>query len=169
MPVGNGASLCMECADADSKSRVHERDFKREYARRKDAEDARYRRFYRSKEWRMLSQRYAHDAGYRCEDCSGCPDAPPHGTCRQVGTDVHHIIPIQTPEGWARRFDPSNLMLLCVRKHNEAHGRTFGNGWRDSDDEGKEARRVADGAPDKGEEEGAHGGGGGRKVSDYRV
>lgn len=170
MPVGNGATLCTECADADSKSRVRERDWKREYAKRKDTEDPKYRRFYRSKEWTMASQRYAHERGYRCEDCTGCPDAPPSGTCRQIGTDVHHKKPIQTPEGWERRFDFDNLELLCVRKHNERHGRTFGNGWQDGDKgTAQEAVGDADGPLRECGEGGEDGAGRGRKVSDYRL
>ena len=157
MPEGSGATLCTACADDDSKSRLRERDYKREYAVRRDSEDPIYRRFYRSKEWTMLSRKYAHDAGYRCEECG------------EVGTDVHHVIPIQTDEGWARRFDASNLRLLCVRCHNEAHGRTFGNGWRDGGRKAEEARRPARGRPPQGEEGDADGGGGGRKVSDYRL
>ena len=71
-------------------------------------------KFYRSKGWLALSRWYAVSVGHRCEECGG------------VGTDVHHVASIDTPEGWARRLDPSNLRLLCVRCHNRAHGR-FGN------------------------------------------
>ena len=158
MPVGKGASLCMECASADSKSRARERDFAKEYAKRRESENPIYRKFYRSREWTLLSQRYAHDAGYLCEECGG------------IGTDVHHIVPIQTDEGWARRFDWSNLRLLCVRCHNEAHGRTFGNGWRDGPTrKAEEARRSAEGHEPQGEEGGADGAGERRRVSDYRL
>ena len=158
MPEGNGATLCMECASNDPKSRVRERDYAAEYAKRRDSENPIYRKFYRSKEWTLLSRKYAHDAGYRCEECG------------DIGTDVHHVMPIQTDEGWARRFDASNLRLLCVRCHNAAHGRTFGNGWHDGRGrEAEEAERAAQGPPlDRGEGREA-GSGGGRKVSDYRL
>lgn len=158
MPEGNGATLCLECADKDSKSRLRERDYRKEYARRRDADDLIYRRFYRSKEWTMLSRKYAHDAGYRCEECG------------EIGTDVHHVQPIQTAEGWARRFDPSNLRLLCVKCHNLAHGRTFGNGWKDGAGwKAEETRGASEGYEPQGEEGGADGGRRSRKVSDYRL
>jgi uncharacterized protein (DUF362 family) len=41
--------------------------------------------------------------------------------------DVDHIIPLDTPEGWARRLDPDNCRALCVPCHNKKHGR-FGGG-----------------------------------------
>ena len=117
-PVGNGAALCDEC---DSKNRAEKaarreqsRDYKREYASRLDSEDPKYRRFYRSREWEMTSKQKMVDAGHKCEECG------------KPGTDVHHVVPIQTDEGWRRRFDVDNLKLLCVRCHNKAHER-FGH------------------------------------------
>ena len=156
MPVMGGATLCTECAEKDSKSRLRERDWTAEYAKRRKTEDAKCRRFYRSKEWTMLSRRYAHDMGYRCEECGG------------IGTDVHHVEPIQTPTGWERRFDRTNLRLLCVRCHNKAHGRTFGNGWEDGA-EGKAAKpgRRVEGQDPQGEVGGADGAGKRLKVSDF--
>ncbi len=66
----------------------------------------------------MTSRQYAVSAGHKCEECGN------------IGTDVHHVVPIQTPEGWERRFDFTNLKLLCIRCHNKAHGRTFGGNGR---------------------------------------
>ena len=94
--------------------RTAQRDYKREYATRLDSEDPKYRRFYRSKEWEMTSKQKMVDAKHRCEECG------------KPGTDVHHVVPIQTDEGWKRRFDTTNLKLLCVRCHNSAHQR-FGH------------------------------------------
>lgn len=139
-------------------SRKRDRDYKREYAERKETEDPSLRRFYRSKEWTMTSRRYAQSVGYRCEECGNW------------GTDVHHVVPIQEPEGWNRRFDESNLKMLCVSCHNAAHGRTFYNNWG-GDDAGRkaeEAARHADGPPHE-RGEGREAGDGGRlKVSDFR-
>ena len=114
MPVGNGSSLCLECNAKKQAKRTAQRDFKREYASRLDSEDPKYRSFYRSNDWKMLSNRKKVNAKHKCEDCGG------------IGTDVHHEIPIQTPEGWRRRFDYDGLKLLCVRCHNKAHQR-FGH------------------------------------------
>lgn len=33
------------------------------------------------------------------------------------GFSVHHILPLSTPEGWARRTDPSNLITLSDDTH----------------------------------------------------
>lgn len=34
------------------------------------------------------------------------------------GFSVHHILPLSTPEGWARRADPSNLITLSDDTHS---------------------------------------------------
>ena len=113
-----GRSRCARCeaeyCDLRAAERSKSRDGHAEYVRRKEREDPAMAAFYRSKWWRMLSRQYEVDAGHVCEECGA------------VGTDVHHVVPIDTPEGWARRLDPSNLKLLCVRCHNRAHGR-FGH------------------------------------------
>ena len=157
MPVGNGGSLCSECAEQKAVSRNRDRDYRKEYEERKETEDPRFRRFYRSKEWQMTSRHYAHKAGYRCEECGGW------------GTDVHHVVPIQEPAGWERRFDESNLKLLCVSCHNAEHGRTFSNGWEGSDArKAEEAPRDAEEPPHERPEGGDEGAGGGLKVSGFR-
>ena len=86
------------------------RGYKKFYAK----QDKKYVRFYQSPEWRMLSAKMLQEKGYRCEDC------------KQIATQVHHVVAIQTEEGWERRFDVSNLKCLCGRCHNKAHNR-FGS------------------------------------------
>lgn len=49
--------------------------------------------------------------GYRCE------------VCKQIATQVPHVVAIQTDEGWERRLDVDNLKCLCGRCHNKAHNR----------------------------------------------
>lgn len=170
-PVGNGSTLCSECADKAKKARkeARKRDFSAEYDARKASEDPKYRSFYRSKEWRMVSRHYAQSVGYRSEECD--ESCPKRGSCAGWGADVHHVVPIQTPEGWARRFDETNLKMLCVHMHNRAHGRTFSNGWEGghAGRTAEEAARDADGPPHEGREGGQGDGGGGLKVSDYRM
>ncbi|MCI8425659.1 MAG: HNH endonuclease [Adlercreutzia sp.] len=114
MPQVAGRTYCTRCDAEYRRERYERRDWSREYGRRQASEDPKYRKFYKSREWRMTSLQYAVDHGHRCERCG------------KVGTDVHHVIPIQTEEGWELRFDPENLALLCVSCHNIAHGRAFG-------------------------------------------
>ena len=61
-----------------------------------------YTRFYNSIQWRTLSMKYTQDKGYRCEECGA------------IASEVHHIVPIQTDEGWERRLDYNNLECVCV-------------------------------------------------------
>lgn len=112
-PIGRGSGLCESCAAKRARDRSEKRDWAREYETRVNREDPRYRAFYRSKQWRMLSRSYAVEMGHKCEECG------------KFGTDVHHVVPIQTEEGWRRRFDRKNLRLLCVSCHNKAHGREW--------------------------------------------
>lgn len=73
--------------------------------------DPKYVRFYKSKPWRMLSARYMQDHSWTCEGCGG------------LAVEVHHMQAIQTPEGWERRFDVTNLKAVCVECHNKEHKR----------------------------------------------
>ena len=73
--------------------------------------DPKYKAFYKSADWRRLSAWALAQSGWRCADCGG------------VATDVHHVVPIQTDEGWQRRLDPDNVVALCVSCHNQRHGR----------------------------------------------
>ena len=114
IPVANGVSLCDECNKKRLGKRNLSRDHHHEYVTRSQTEDKKYRKFYKSKEWQMTSRQYMVEKGHKCEKCGS------------LGTDVHHKQPIQTDEGWIKRFDFENLELLCVRCHNKAHGRTFG-------------------------------------------
>lgn len=73
--------------------------------------DPKYTRFYKSKDWRMMSVRYLQDHAWVCEDCGG------------LAVEVHHVVPIQTDEGWNKRFDVNNLVAVCTDCHNRRHGR----------------------------------------------
>ena len=73
--------------------------------------DPKYKAFYRSKPWRMLSGRYMQDKAWTCERCGG------------LAVEVHHGVPIQTDEGWNRRLDVTNLVAVCVDCHNKEHRR----------------------------------------------
>ena len=114
--VPYGVPRCEACEEA-LRERIEERraESRREYERRRRArEDPKYRAFYRSKEWRALSVAVLGLARWRCEDCGG------------VACEAHHDPPIQTPEGWAARLDPSHVHALCTKCHNARHGRFSG-------------------------------------------
>ena len=73
--------------------------------------DPKYRKFYLSKEWKLLRKKYMQDHKYKCECCG------------VIASEVHHKKPIQTEEGWDLRLDYTNLKAVCVRCHNEEHKR----------------------------------------------
>ena len=67
--------------------------------------------FYNSKDWHVLSRsRLQHD-NYKCVKCGA------------IASEVDHILPIQTPEGWERRLDFDNTQSLCIDCHNKKHNR----------------------------------------------
>lgn len=113
IPYGSSyCSVCKPIVEAERETKLQE--YKRESNKRYNkTRDPKYVRFYNSIEWRTLSAKYAQDKGYRCEAKE----------CNRIGTDVHHIKPIQTPEGWELRLDYNNLELLCTHCHNERHER----------------------------------------------
>ena len=65
--------------------------------------------FYHSKAWKRLRLARLVHAGYTCEYCRQAP-----------AEDVHHEIPIDTPEGWDNRYNFNDLRAACIRCHNDA-------------------------------------------------
>lgn len=104
---------CAPIAEAERRERVAVRKGRGNaaYNRRRDPK---YTRFYASPEWKRLSAARMNSAAYRCEECGA------------LATEVHHLQPIQTDEGWERRLDWENLKALCLACHNKAHGRFQG-------------------------------------------
>lgn len=108
-----GPRYCEECkkiVDEQTAARAAESSKRsdRAYNQRRDP---RYGQFYRSKEWRIMARKRIQDDNYRCRICG------------QVATEVDHIVPIQTAEGWERRLDYDNTQSVCVKCHNEKHHR----------------------------------------------
>lgn len=108
-----GPSYCTECTpivEAEREARLQESRAKsnREYNKRRDPK---YTRFYNSSDWKILSAKRLQDDGYKCR------------RCKKIATEVDHIVPIQTPEGWERRLDYSNTQSLCTTCHNIKHKR----------------------------------------------
>lgn len=115
--VPYGQTYCPECAEIaaaelQDKLEHNKREKARNYNRRRNPK---YGKFYRSKEWKMMSRAKLQDAGYKCE--AGLP------CCQRLAVEVHHVKPIQTPEGWERRLDWDNLEALCTACHNARHQR----------------------------------------------
>lgn len=115
-----GVQYCESCrplADAQAQEAMErKRAYKqRRYAQQYNARrDPKYLAFYRSKDWRLLSRTYLQRAGYKCQ-------AKLEG-CKGLAVEVHHIKPIQTPEGWDLRLDWDNLEAVCTSCHNARHG-----------------------------------------------
>lgn len=108
-----GKPYCPPCRDEVEEQRTidalkRKRASDRAYNRRRDP---RYARFYASADWKRLSRAKMAEADYKCEGCG------------LVAVEVHHIVPIQTPEGWDLRLAWENLEAVCVKCHNARHGR----------------------------------------------
>ena len=46
--------------------------------------------------------------------------------CQGLATEVHHIKPIQTRDGWDKRLEWENLEAVCTSCHNGRHPEKFG-------------------------------------------
>lgn len=87
-----------------------------EYKARRDSKyntnrNPKYKEFYNSKPWKLLKEKKLQDEQYKCE------------RCRHIATEVHHIKPIQTEEGWELRLEYNNIEALCTDCHNYRHKR----------------------------------------------
>lgn len=108
-----GHTYCPRCQELVDQRQEARRQEARARAQQKynKKRNPKYLQFYRSKAWRMLSAKRLQDDGFRCRQC------------HSIATEVDHIIPIQTPEGWDKRLDYDNTQSLCTRCHNEKHDR----------------------------------------------
>lgn len=121
IPVG--VSYCEACkpmAEAQAAEAIERRQafkrakYNRNYNKRRDPK---YLRFYRSKEWRLLSRAKLQDCGYKCEaKLAGCTG---------LAVEVHHKRPLQTEEGWDERLEWDNLEAVCTACHNGRHPEKF--------------------------------------------
>lgn len=116
-----GRAYCERCqgiVEAEKAARVDK--VKKEADRRYNAKrDPKTGAFYRGRAWRALAAKRIQADGYKCVKCGAW------------ATEVDHIVPIQTPEGWERRYDWNNLQSLCAQCHNKKHKR-FGKNSRTS-------------------------------------
>lgn len=118
-----GWSYCPDCkpqAEADrAEAQARKADFlRRKYNKRyNDRRDPKYMAFYRSKAWRATSRAKLQAVSFQCE--AGLAG------CQKIACEVHHIEAIQTPKGWDKRLDWSNLEALCTACHNARHPEKF--------------------------------------------
>lgn len=121
---------CEEC-QKKVESQIEER--KKKYNYKYDQKrDPKLIAFRKSEKWRILKEQYLKDIqkkyggnvkyAYRCEDCIEENKEDSNYTI-QLAEEVHHLIPIETPEGWIRRLDYGNLRALCHEHHNKRHNR----------------------------------------------
>lgn len=108
-----GSTYCTTCAPIVAEireARLRESRLKsnKEYNKTRDPK---YGRFYNSNDWRILSRKRLQDDGYKCVECGA------------IASEVDHIVPIQTPEGWELRLDYNNTRSLCLTCHNKKHKR----------------------------------------------
>lgn len=117
IPAGMG--YCTECKPAAEAAAEQARERRAEYKRKRyntaynKRRDPKYKQFYQSKAWKATSKSKLQAACYHCE-------AKLDG-CTRLAVEVHHIKPIQTPEGWDARLDWDNLEAVCTACHNRRH------------------------------------------------
>lgn len=111
IPYGySHCSVCLPIVQAEREARLQE-SRRQSNIRYNKKRDPKYVRFYNSSEWRIMSRKRLQDDGYRCVKC------------KAIASEVDHIVPIQTPEGWERRLDYDNTQSLCLQCHNTKHER----------------------------------------------
>lgn len=113
-----GSAYCTICrpiveAEREAKRIEYNKASNRRYNKTRDPK---YGRFYNSTDWRVLSRTRLQGDGYRCVKCGA------------IASEVDHIKPIQTPEGWELRLDYNNLQSLCIGCHNAKHKRFIPKG-----------------------------------------
>lgn len=119
-------SICQKIVDEQA-----EEIKKRSNIRYNKTRDPKLVKFRKSDEWRQLKNRYLQDLqhkygdvkyAYKCEDCIEINKNNKDYTIA-LAEEVHHLQPIETPEGWERRLDYYNLRALCHRHHDKRHNR----------------------------------------------
>lgn len=110
-----GPAYCKDCTpivQAELEA-IKERNLKKKQQQYNSRRDPKYLTFYRSKDWKRQSRAKLESVQYKCE-------ARLNG-CQTYAVEVHHIKPIQTPEGWDKRLEWENLEAVCTSCHNGRH------------------------------------------------
>ena len=110
-----GPAYCADCAPQAQAEldAVREQNAQKRAAMYNRRRDPKYLAFYKSKAWKDQSRARLQLVGYKCE-------AKLQG-CQGLAVEVHHIKPIQTPDGWDARLAWENLEAVCTSCHNGRH------------------------------------------------
>lgn len=98
---------------------THKLEFKKQVKRwRKDYDDRRkddkYKKFYKSTEWKRLRDYVLKRDNYICQECIKEDKIT---TCNTV----HHIVEVR--EDFSKALNEDNLVTLCHECHNKIHKR----------------------------------------------
>ena len=98
-----------------------EKNKQRNMSRYNKNRDKKYKAFYNSKEWKLLRDTYKKKHNL----CKKSKEEAKKNKKKKIKIikKVHHKEPIQTPTGWLRRLEWSNLISLCHKHHNMQHNR----------------------------------------------
>lgn len=110
---------CDKCKEIVNKT--IEENKQQSMSRYNKTRDKKYKTFYNSKDWKLLKEAYKTKHPY-CELCQEEAKKQNKYTI-QITEEIHHKEPIQTPTGWLRRLEWSNLIALCHIHHNIMHDR----------------------------------------------
>ena len=110
---------CDKCKEIVNKT--IEENKQQSMSRYNKTRDKKYKTFYNSKDWKLLKEAYKTKHPY-CELCQKEAKKQNKYTI-QITEEIHHKEPIQTPTGWLRRLEWSNLIALCHIHHNIMHDR----------------------------------------------
>lgn len=102
--------ICKDIVEAE-REKARAENNKKSNKRYNSKRDPKYQKFYLGMDWKLTSRKFMQDKKYKCEECN------------KIASEVHHIIPIQTDEGWDKRLDYNNLQALCLECHNDKHNR----------------------------------------------
>lgn len=111
--VPYGKTYCDKCAPIAETAKEKATQQSKQISNRKynQNRNPKYLRFYNSKQWKKLSKNRLIFDNFKCVKCG------------KIASEVHHIKPIQTEEGWLLRYDFDNIQSLCLHCHNKAHKR----------------------------------------------
>ncbi len=119
-------STCQERVNKQIEER--QKNYNRQYNKTRDPKLVKFRK---SKEWLQLKERYLQDLqkkygdvkyAYKCEDCIE-ENKKDNSYVIKLAEEVHHLVFIETQEGWERRLDYNNLRALCHYHHDKRHNR----------------------------------------------
>ena len=120
---------CTKCKQiVEKETEERQKLYNKKYNKKRDPKLVKFRK---SKEWKQLKERYLQDLqkkynsviySYKCEDCIE-EYKKDKQYIMELAEEVHHLVPIETPEGWKRRLDYYNLRALCHGHHDYRHNR----------------------------------------------